>query len=67
MFRRIVIEEWHNTVAAIAFAITAGVFIAVIIRTFMMKRDQIDHAASLPLDDSPPPQPSSDTEKDGQP
>lgn len=55
MFRRIVIEEWHTTLAAVGFIITAGVFLTILVRTLRMKREQVDHMARLPLEDAPPP------------
>lgn len=54
MFRRIVLENWHSLVALAAFLLTAGVFTAILIRTLRMKRERIDHAANLPLNDDPP-------------
>lgn len=53
MFRRVVLQEWHTTLAAIAFGLVAGVFLLVLIRTALMKGDAADRMANLPLEDQP--------------
>lgn len=49
MFHRIIHDNWVAIVPIIAFLLTFAVFIGVLVRAVMMKRDQRDHLASLPL------------------
>lgn len=51
MFRRVVIESWHDWAPCAAFAITFFVFLAVSIRALLMRKDRVDHISRLPLDD----------------
>lgn len=55
MFRRVVTESWHDWAPYAAFALTFGVFLLVLIRTLLMRRDRAERIARLPLDDDPPP------------
>jgi len=54
MFRRVVIDSWHDWAPYAAFAITFVVFIAVFVRTLLMRKDHVDHIARLPLEDGEP-------------
>lgn len=54
MFRRVVIDSWHDWAPYAAFAITFVVFIAVFVRTLLMRKDRVDHIARLPLEDGEP-------------
>jgi hypothetical protein len=55
MFRRVVIENWHTTAAAIAFALVAGVFLVSLVRALRMGSTEERRLASLPLEDQPNP------------
>ena len=50
MFKRILYENWHSLVPLIAFVLTFAVFIVAFVRTLLMKKDQVKHMATLPLD-----------------
>ena len=54
MFRRVVIDSWHDWAPYAAFAITFTVFIVVFVRTILMRKDRIDHISRLPLDEVEP-------------
>ena len=49
MFRRVILESWHEYVPYICFALIAGVFFVVVLRALRMKKSDVDHLASLPL------------------
>jgi cytochrome c oxidase cbb3-type subunit IV len=51
MFRRVVLEDWHLWVPYISFGITFAVFVIVVLRALLMRRDKADHMARLPLED----------------
>ena len=50
MFKRILYENWHSLVPLIAFVLTFAVFIIAFVRALLMKKDQVTHMATLPLD-----------------
>jgi hypothetical protein len=52
MFKRILMEDWAVYVPIISFVLIAGVFIAATIRALRLSKDQREHLASLPLEDS---------------
>ncbi|GHC41676.1 hypothetical protein [Roseibacillus persicicus] len=52
MFHRIIHENWVAIVPIAAFALTFTVFIGVLVRAVVMKKDKREHLASLPLDDN---------------
>lgn len=52
MFKRIIYDHWTAIVPFVGFFLTFAVFIIATTRTVLMKKDQRDHLASLPLDDS---------------
>lgn len=54
MFRRVVIDSWHDWAPYAAFAITLAVFIVVLVRTLLMRKDRVEHIARLPLEDGEP-------------
>ncbi len=43
-------EEWHRWVPFVAFGLIFGVFAISLVRLCLMKNDQADRAASLPLE-----------------
>lgn len=49
MFKRVILEGWHEYVPYICFALIAGVFIAILLRAILMKPADIERLASLPL------------------
>lgn len=61
MFHRIIHENWVTVVPIIAFLLTFTVFIGVLIRTVVMKKEKRVHLASLPLDDPQNPNESKNT------
>ena len=52
MFRRLIVENWQTTLTLVSFAIFGAVFLGVLIRTWCASRDEITHAANLPLEDA---------------
>lgn len=50
MFKRISYEEWHAIVPVIAFILTFGVFVFFVVRALRLRREEVNHMASLPLD-----------------
>ncbi len=49
MFKRVILEGWHEYVPYLCFALIAGVFIAILVRAILMKPSDIERLASLPL------------------
>jgi len=49
MFQRVVLENWHEAIPYICFALIAGVFLVIVIRAVSMKKSDVDRIASLPL------------------
>ena len=49
MFRRVILENWHESVPYICFALIAGVFAIVVLRALLMSKTDVNHLASLPL------------------
>lgn len=53
MFHRIIVEEWQRILSAIGILLFFIVFVSIVIRTFRMSRQKVQHLASLPLNDAP--------------
>lgn len=51
MFKRIIYEDWTSLVPIISFLFTFGVFLAICLRAFFLKKDKIRHMKNLPLED----------------
>lgn len=51
MFRRVLLESWHDYVPYICFALIGGAFLAIVIRAVLMKPSEIDRLSSMPLRD----------------
>ncbi len=51
MFKRVILESWHDYVPYVCFALIAGAFLAVLIRAILMKPSDIDELAAMPLRD----------------
>jgi hypothetical protein len=52
MFKRILMEDWTVYVPIISFVLIGGVFLVATIRALRLSKDQREHLASLPLEDS---------------
>jgi hypothetical protein len=54
MLRRLVLDNWHQLISVLSFALTASAFIILVIGISLAKKETIEHAAYLPLqpDDS---------------
>ena len=51
MFKRIIYDEWTTIIPIISFVFTFGVFLAICLRAFFMKKDKVQHMQDLPLED----------------
>lgn len=51
MFRRVILESWHEFVPYVCFGLIAGVFIIVVVRALLMTKSDVQHLASMPLRD----------------
>lgn len=58
MFRRVIIEDWHQYLPMIGFALTFAVFLAMLLRALLMRREKCHALAHLPLEDQPTPAPA---------
>jgi hypothetical protein len=54
MFHRIIVEDWQRILSAIGILLFFCVFVSIVIRTWRMPRQKVQHLASLPLDENPP-------------
>ncbi len=54
MWNRIEWAEWATVMPIVAFVLTAGVFAILVTRTILMKKDDVDHKANLPLEGDAP-------------
>ena len=52
MFKRVILEGWHDYVPYVCFALIAGAFAAIVIRALLMKKSEVERIARLPLDDN---------------
>ena len=59
MFKRVIYDNWSLIIAVGAFACTALIYLVMVVRALLMKRDRSDHMAALPLEDQPAKTPSS--------
>jgi hypothetical protein len=51
MFRRVILESWHEYVPYVCFAIIASVFLLIVVRALLMPKSQVQRLASMPLRD----------------
>jgi hypothetical protein len=51
MFRRVILESWHEYVPYVCFAIIASVFLLIVVRALLMPKARVQHLASMPLRD----------------
>jgi len=49
MFKRVILESWHDCVPYVGFALIAGAFLVILIRAVLMKSGDADRLASMPL------------------
>ena len=54
MWNRIEWIDWAALMAGIAFVLTAGVFVILVTRTILMKKEDVMHKANLPLEGDAP-------------
>ena len=52
MFRHLILDDWVNTVPMISFGLTALVFLTMMVRAFVMKKDEAEHLANLAVDET---------------
>lgn len=53
MFKRVILESWHESVPYVCFAFIAAAFLIIVVRALLMKRTEVDRVARLPLDEPP--------------
>ncbi len=51
MFRRVILESWHDYIPYIGFALIAGVFVIIVVYALLMPKSRVRHLASMPLRD----------------
>jgi hypothetical protein len=56
MFRRVIIEDWHQYLPMIGFALTFGVFLFMLLRALLMRREKCHALAHLPLEEEAAPE-----------
>lgn len=52
MFRRVILESWHDYVPYICFALIGGAFIMILIRVFTMSKEDVKRISHIPLRDN---------------
>lgn len=50
MFKRVILENWHESIPYICFALIAGAFCVIVFRALMMSPSEVKRIAALPLD-----------------
>ncbi|MEX2578985.1 MAG: hypothetical protein WD342_08000 [Verrucomicrobiales bacterium] len=63
MFKRVILESWHDYVPYVCFALIAGAFAAIVIRALLMKKSEVERIARLPLDEDPESQAEDEQDK----
>ena len=51
MFKRIIFESWTHGIPELSFWLTFTVFLAIVVRAFLMKKKDVQHISSLPLEE----------------
>ncbi|RBP46463.1 hypothetical protein DES53_102854 [Roseimicrobium gellanilyticum] len=51
MFRRVIIEDWHQYLPLIGFVLTLAVFLVMLLRALLMRRERCQALAQLPLEE----------------
>jgi hypothetical protein len=49
MFKRVILESWHDYVPYVCFALIAGAFLIILIRAILMRPVDAERLASMPL------------------
>ncbi|MEM9282637.1 MAG: hypothetical protein AAGA96_12485 [Verrucomicrobiota bacterium] len=49
MFKRVILENWHDVVPYICFALVGGTFLIIVIRALLMKKTDVERISRLPL------------------
>ena len=49
MYKRVLLEEWHQVVPYLCFGLIAGAFILIVILALTMKKDEVERLSRLPL------------------
>lgn len=65
MFRRVILESWHQDVPYICFTLIAVAFLVILFRAIFMKPADIDRLAHLPLENDGEPATSNLSEQGG--
>ncbi len=52
MFKRILHEDWASIIPMISFAVIFTIFLIATIRALRLPRDEREHLATLPLDET---------------
>ncbi len=50
MFKRVILESWHEGIPYLCFALIAGAFCVILFRALMMKKSEVERISRLPLD-----------------
>ena len=50
MFKRVILENWHENIPYICFALIAGAFCVILFSALMMSKSEVERIAGLPLD-----------------
>ncbi len=53
MFKRVLYEHWHQIIPAISLLFLLTLFIIMVVRALLMKKDKLEELAHLPLEDKP--------------
>ena len=51
MFRRVILESWHDFVPYLCFALIGGSFIVILVRAILMKPAEAGRLSAMPLRD----------------
>lgn len=50
MFHRVALENWHEIVPYVCFALICGAFVIIVLRAILMKKTEVERISRLPLD-----------------
>ena len=51
MFKRIILEDWHNLLPMVGFTFFFVIFLYLSMRAILMKRSKVEEIANLPFED----------------
>jgi hypothetical protein len=51
MFKRVILESWHESIPYICFSLIAGAFLIIVIRALLMRQSEVERISRLPLTD----------------